>query len=256
MPVNVDADGRVLRIRLDRPDARNAFDWETLEELCAAFTRLRDDDDVWVGVLTGSGDQAFCTGADLKKLPLQAAEKQAAGIEPPATIMADLDPGKPLVCAVNGDALGGGLELALACDLRIAADHALLGLPEARWSLIPAGGGTQRLPRIIGPARALELMLTATPIPAAQALSWGLVHRVVPADRLAAETAEVVDALLAVGPVAARAIRRLVYDGAELPLAEGLAREREAATTVMRSADAAEGVLSFAQRRAPVWIGA
>jgi enoyl-CoA hydratase/carnithine racemase len=254
--VDVSAEGRVLRIRLNRPQARNCLDWETLEELHAAVVRLRDDNDLWVGVVTGTGDEAFCTGADLKKLPMQIAEKQAAGISVPETLMTGLDPGKPLVCAINGDALGGGLEIALACDLRICADHAKLGLPEARWSLIPAGGGTQRLPRLIGATRALELMLTATPVSAEQALSWGLVNQVVPSADLANASAAMVERLLAVGPLASRAIRRLVREGADLPLVESLAQEAAAATVLMQSADAAEGVTAFAQRRPPAWTGA
>src|SRR5207245_2480497 len=152
----------------------------------------------------------FCVGADLKRLPTEVASHAAIGRGLPPTPLSGLELTKPVICAVNGDALGGGFELALGFDLRIAAEGARFGFPEARWSLVPAGGGTYRLPRLIGAARTLELMLTGEPISAWQALGWGLVQRVVPAEDLEAATERLVEAILQVGPLAARAIKALV----------------------------------------------
>ena len=247
------ASGRVLHITLARPAVRNALDWESLEALSSALTRLDADEDLWVGVLTGSGSEAFCVGADLKKLPAQAAAHAQRGIAVPPTPLSGHAPSKPLVCALNGDALGGGLELALGCDLRLAAEHAVLGLPEARWSLVPGGSGTWRLPREVGSSRALALMLQGITISAATASSWGLLCAVVPADRLEDETAAVVERILRCGPLATRAIKRLVADASTSSLAVALEAERSALASLQSTDDAREGITAFTEHRAPAW---
>lgn len=254
-PVIVTQRDRVLCIELNRPAVGNALDWETLEALHRAFSRLNEDEGLWAGVLTAAGDGTFCVGADLKKLPKQAAEKRNEGIAPPDTIMHGLRVRKPLVCAITGDALGGGLELALACDLRIAADHVRLSLPEARVGLIPAGGATYRLPRLIGRGRALRMMLTGESVGAAEALEWGLVDQVVPKADLEAAVGRWIDTVLRSAPLAVQAIKELVDAAATATPADALTAEAAASARVMRTADAAEGPLAFRERRAPVWSG-
>lgn len=255
MTITVETSGRVLRMTLDRPADCNALDWHMLEGLSDALDRLEQDDDLWVGVLTGTGEQSFCSGADLKRLLPQVAEKRAEGIGLPTTMLTGRYVDKPLVCAINGDALGGGLELVLGCDIRIAAAHATFGLPEGRWGFVPAGGGTQRLPHLIGAGRALEMMLTAQPIDATIAHSWGLLHRVVPGDALIEETEQVIENICAVAPLAARAIKRLVVGGTHSMLDSGLHAEQVAVAELQSSYDAAEGLRAFAERRNPAWQG-
>jgi len=245
---------RVLRITLARPKVRNALDWESLQELSRALARLDADEDLWVGVLTGSGDDAFCVGADLKKLPTQAAEHAQRGESVPPTPLSGHTPSKPLLCALNGDALGGGLELALGCDVRLAAEHVALGLPEARWSLVPAGSGTWRLPREIGRSRALDLMLQGGTISAATACSWGLVGAVVPREQLEDQTEEVVERILRCGPLAVRAIKQLVAEAATLSLSEALDAEHRALAQLQATQDFREGISAFSEHRAPKWI--
>jgi E-phenylitaconyl-CoA hydratase len=252
-PVIVTERDRALYIQLNRPTLGNALDWATLEGLHRAFTRLNEDEGLWAGVLTAAGDAMFCAGADLKRLPQQVAEKLKEGVAPPDTIMHGLRVRKPLLCAINGDALGGGLELALACDMRIAADHVQLSLPEARVGLIPAGGATYRLPKLIGRGHALRMMLTGEPVVASQALNWGMVDRVVPSDDLETATGEWIETILRSAPLAIQAIKELV--DASLPATDALAAEAAAIARIQRTADAAEGPLAFRERRAPVWCG-
>ena len=254
-PVIVTQRDRALCIELNRPAVGNALDWATLEGLHRAFTRLNEDEGLWAGVLTAAGDGMFCVGADLKKLPQQVAEKMKDGIAPPDTIMHGLRVRKPLLCAITGDALGGGVELALACDMRIAADHVRLSLPEARVGLIPAGGATYRLPQLIGRGRALRMMLTGEPVGAIEALEWGLVDRVVPKDDLDAAVGEWIDTILRSAPLAVQAIKELVEASSAATGTEALAAEAAAIARIQRTADAAEGPLAFRERRAPVWSG-
>jgi enoyl-CoA hydratase/carnithine racemase len=252
-PVNLTADGHLLTIELDRPAARHALDWATLELLHVAFTRLNEDDELWAGVLTATGTTSFCAGADLKTLPEETARKRREGIAPPSTILHDLTVDKPLICALNGDAHGGGVELALACDLRIAADHVTLALPEARVGLVPAGGATYRLPALVGRSRALQMMFTGTPVDADTALRWGLVDRVVPAQDLRAATGELAADILRCAPLATRAIKRLVGGTVAADQRRQLAAESQALAAIQATADAAEGVAAFRQRREPAW---
>lgn len=255
MSIDVKSADHVLRITLNRPEDHNALDWDMLEGLSAGLDRLEQDDDLWVGVLTGVGDRSFCAGADLKRLLPQVVAKQAAGIGVPPTMLTGRLIDKPLVCAINGDAFGGGLELALGCDIRIIADRAQLGLPEGRWGFVPAGGGTRRLPELIGQGRALEMMLTAQPITAATAHDWGLVHRVVPGDALVEVTDKVVGDLCAIAPLAARAMKRLVLGAGQGALEAGLSEEQAAVAELRESRDVAEGLSAFMERRTPEWQG-
>ncbi|MGF2946022.1 enoyl-CoA hydratase/isomerase family protein [Mycobacterium sp. Lab-001] len=244
---------RVLHIQLNRPTAGNALDWATLEGLHRAFTRLNEDERLWAGVLTATGEAIFCAGADLKALPQQVAEKLKQGIAPPDTIMHGLRVQKPLLCSLNGDAFGGGVELALACDLRIAADHVRLSLPEARVGLIPAGGATYRLPQLIGRGHALRMMLTGEPVCATEALAWGLVDQVVPKDELDGAISEWTEMILRSAPLAVQVIKELVDAAPSMPATAALQAEAAAIARIQRTADAAEGSRAFRERRAPTW---
>lgn len=255
--VVVEVRDHAMWIRLNRAERLNALDWDAWEAFSAAWRRLIEDDDIWLGVVIGEGDRAFCAGADLKKLPGQIAERRAAGDPNPIPPMAFNDQvcDKPVIAAVNGDALGGGLELALACDLRIAVEDARLGLPEAKWGGLPGAGGTQRLPRAIPRAVALELLFTGRFLTAAEAAEVGLVNKVVPRDQLIPEVESLVERILTMSPLALRGIKRAVVTGGERSLAEGIALERRELDRLMETEDYRKGIGAFAEGRKPVWTG-
>jgi len=254
MSIRFEREGRLAWVTIDRPEAMNALDMAHNEELNRVWAEFRDDQDLWVAILTGAGNKAFSAGADLKTL----IPAQGEGV------MEDWNFGgitrgfktfKPIIAAVNGVALAGGLEMVLACDLRVAADHARLGLAEVKWAIIPGAGGTQRLPRAIPLARAMEMILTGDPITADEAYQLGLVNRVVSADSLMAEARSLAETLLARGPLALRAAKQAVLEGASLSFDQGLALELDLFSKVMRTEDAAEGPRAFAEKRAPKFQG-
>jgi enoyl-CoA hydratase/carnithine racemase len=236
VPVRVRARGPVLIVTLDRPRSLNAIDPETHEELVRAWRRLRDEDRLKVGVLTGSGDRAFSAGIDLKRLPdfyaeTRLGERRARWKREPGLggLTRNLDTGKPIVAAINGYCLGLGLELALACDVRLASPNAVFGLPEVRWGIIPGQGGTQRLPRAVPPNLALEMILTGESIPASRAYEIGLINRIVPLPRLRPEALATAHRIARHPPRAVRHARESVYRGLDLSLADGLQLEQDLA---------------------------
>ena len=246
-----DADG-VRVITVDRPDKLNALDRQTLEALDAAFAAAADADQVRAVVLTGAGPKAFVAGADIAQMnaltPIQGREFSLLG----QRLMRRIERlPKPVVAMVNGYALGGGLELAMACHLRIAADSARLGQPEVNLGLIPGFGGTQRLLRLAGRAAALELCLLGAPIDAARALQLGVVNRVVPAAELEAETMKLAAQLAASAPLALRGILDAVVLGGECPLEEGLQFETAQFGLLFASEDMREGTAAFLEKRRP-----
>jgi enoyl-CoA hydratase/carnithine racemase len=249
--------GRLAIVTLDRPDRRNALDRPTLAELGRIGGELGNDAAVGAVVLTASGDQAFCAGADLKERAGMSDDEVRAMLGQYRTDLAWLSSSPfPVVAALNGAALGGGLELALACDLRVAAAHAVLGLPETSLGIIPAAGGTQRLPRLVGLAKATELVLLGTRLTAAEALTLGLVNRVTLAgtsvlDDTLAWLAPVLDG----SPIAMRAALEALRASVALPLAEGLAAERHAYEACLVSEDRKEALAAFAEKRNPVFRG-
>ncbi len=254
MPVIYDKAGHVATVTLDRPDALNAINPTMNDELIRVWAEVRDDPEVWIAILTGAGDKAFCAGADLKELIPELARRARQGSLEEFNfggITRGFETWKPLIAAVNGYALAGGTELALACDIRIAAETARFGQPEVRWAIIPGAGGTQRLPRAIGMSAALEIMLSGRQLEAEEALRLGLVHKVVPAGEALAEAHRVAEALLANGPLALRAVKQAVLRGQDLPLAQGLNLELELFAEVLRSDDAIEGPRAFAEKRPP-----
>jgi enoyl-CoA hydratase/carnithine racemase len=252
MTVHYEKRGHVRVVTIDRPESRNALDAATTLRLKDIWEEFRDDEDAWVGVLTGAGDRAFCAGADLKEIDPAA---RAAGVTPPprGIITRDFTCYKPLIAALNGSAFGGGLEMALACDLRVASADAKLALTESRLGLLPGAGGTQRLPRQIPPAIALEMLFTGEPLTAQRAYEVGLVNRVVPADQVMTAALELADRIAKNGPVAVRSAKEAAQRGADVPLAEGLRIEQNLSRHVFGTEDAKEGPLAFKEKRDPVY---
>jgi len=248
--------GRLAYVTINRPERRNAIDGDTSKEILDAFNDFKEDDELWVAVLTGAGDVAFSAGADLRAMAEAFAGGQALRMDVPfGGITRRFECWKPMIAAINGYCLAGGLELALSCDIRIAAEHATFGLPEPKRAIIPAAGGTQRLPRAVPLAFAMELMLTGERFDAQTALRFGLVSRVVPADQLMPTVEEVATKSLECGPLAVRAIKEAVLQGRQMSLEEGLKLESRLAGAVMRSEDAREGPTAFAQKRKPEYKG-
>ena len=257
-----DKRGRVAWITLDRPEVLNAMDLRMHEELAAVWDDFEADDSVWVGVLSGAGGRAFCVGQDLKEL----AARQAAGLAEPSSFGSRGKPGwprlterfelsKPLVAKVRGYALGGGFELALACDLIIAADDAEFGLPEAALGLIPGAGGVFRLVRQIPYRVALGHLMTGRRLGAARAFELGLVNDVVPAAELDARVEDWVADLLACAPLAVRAIKQAAARSVDLPLPEAFDARYGWERIRSLSRDAREGPAAFAEGRPPRWEG-
>ncbi|MBW7929499.1 MAG: enoyl-CoA hydratase/isomerase family protein [Fimbriimonadaceae bacterium] len=251
MAVRIENHGKVRVVTIDRPEARNAIDRATRAGLEEAFTAFARDDDAWVAILTASGDKAFSAGGDLKEMDPAVRSDPDYNPPPFGFITRDFHTDKPILASINGVAFGGGLELALACDLRIAADHAMLGLTEARWSLLPGGGGTQRLVRGVPRAIALEMLMTAKPISAARAYEIGLVNRVTTAEELMPAALELAQTIAANGPLAVRAAKKALSEGEHLPIEEALDLEQRLSKALFGTADAAEGPRAFAEKRPP-----
>lgn len=251
MAVRVERQGHIRIVTIDRPEARNAINRATRAGLEEAFTEFAQDDDAWLAVLTGAGEKAFSAGADLKEMDPAERADPAYSAPPFGFITRDYHTDKPLLAAINGTALGGGLELALACDLRIIAEHATIGLTEARWALLPGGGGTQRLARAIPRAVALEMLMTGVPITAARAYELGLVNAVTSAEDLMPRTLELAERIVNNGPLAVRAAKRALDEGEHLPLEDALVLEQRLSKALFSTKDAAEGPKAFAEKRSP-----
>lgn len=259
--IRFDVADHVARITIDRPERMNAFDDLTHVEFSRAIDRVQDDDDIWVAVITGAGERAFCAGRDLKwtaalrDAPPEEQAASAARMAEATRLQDRFDVVKPLIARVNGFALGGGLELALACDIIVVAEHAELGLPEPRRGLIAGAMGVHRLPRQIPHHLAMGYLLTGRHMTAARASEIGLVNEVVPADRLDEAVDAWVADILACSPVAVRATKQSALEALHLPLREA---NRHLAPWEARrrvSDDAVEGPRAFAERRPPRWTG-
>jgi len=245
----------VMQIRLNRPERMNALGFEmsvrlqeALQGVIAANARVL--------LVRGTGN-AFCAGADLKERRGMNAEQRSAHNAAINVFINNLSHAPmPTISIVNGAALGGGCEIALACDMRIVANEAMIGLTETRIGAIPGAGGTQRLPRTIGCALALELMMTGEPVTGARAAEIGLVNYAVSQDEIDAKAVALAKVLASRSPLGLRQIKRLVYEGLGQPLDAGLRRERECLLQVLASADYAEGLVAFAERRPPKFTGA
>lgn len=251
------ADPRVAVLTIDRPEARNALDPEHQQALGDAVAAFEADDELLVAVLTGAGDTTFSAGADLKRLIPTYRDRVRAGEDPPWNFggFTATERAKPLIAAVNGHALAGGLEMALACDIRVCSDNATFGLAETKWAIIPGAGGTVRLPRAVPLGLAMEMILSGEPIDAAEAHRVGLVNRVVPRPDLLATALRIARGIADRGPLAVREARERVLDGLGLEHEEAMAREHEAFLRVMRTDDALEGPAAFAEKRPPRYRG-
>ncbi|TKC78817.1 enoyl-CoA hydratase/isomerase family protein [Trinickia terrae] len=247
----------VATIVLNRPEAMNSLDPESLVELNNAFDIANRDESVRVVVLTGNGDKAFCTGSDLKKTmpPKESFAELTFGKPRWLYPFAGMEIDKPMICAVNGFALAGGMELALACDIRIASSNAQFGQSEVCVGSIPAAGGTQRLPRMVGMSDAMLMMLTGDRIDAETALRIGLVSRVVPLASLMDEAMKIARRIADNAPLAVRAVKRLVRDGLDLPLLTAIQAEQFALGLLRDTEDRLEGRRAFQEKRKPVFAG-
>jgi enoyl-CoA hydratase len=254
--LRLEVDGAVAVVTVDRPQVLNALNGATLAELKRAMSDLQHDDEIRAVVITGAGQKSFIAGADIRELALLS---PAAGREHAAAGQRVLDLieglGRPVIAAINGYALGGGCELAMACTLRIAAEGARLGQPEINLGLIPGYGGTQRLARHVGAGRAFEMLLTGEPITAAEAHRIGLVNRVVPDADLLPEAKGLAAALASKAPLAVRYILDAVGRGANLPLSEAQALEAALFGLIASTADMKEGTSAFLEKRRPEFKG-
>lgn len=246
----------VLTLTLNRPEVMNSLNFELLHRLREQVDQVRHRRDVRAVVVTGAGDKAFCSGADLKEragLPPEKVKEFIFTIRNLFTAIEQL--GMPVIAAVNGVALGGGTELALACDIRIASATASMGLTETRLAIIPGAGGTQRLPRLIGRGKAKELIFTGRRLEAAEALQIGLVNRVVPPEALMDECRRMAAMICETGPIAIEQAKYAINYGLETDLATGLAIESNAYWVCIPTEDRLEGLAAFREKRKPVYKG-
>jgi enoyl-CoA hydratase/carnithine racemase len=251
MAIDYQTDGHVATITINRPEAYNAIDVQTLKQFREAMLTFRENEDAWVGIITGAGDKAFSAGADIAETLPYMKSIRGKPWEMPDTPLQYMEIYKPLIAVVNGAALGGGLEIMLICDIRIAAEHARFGSPEVNLGLIPGWGATQRLPREIPRAKASEILLSGKPINAQEALRIGLVNEVVPRAEVIARARKWAEELCQVGPLALRAAKEAIIRGYSLPLNEGIKLEAALFEYLLGTEDFTEGSTAFLQKRKP-----
>jgi enoyl-CoA hydratase len=248
-----ETEGSVGIIRINRPEVRNVLNWETWMEFEEALKQLRSAPEVRVGVITGAGDEAFIAGADLNMLKVRTPEMAVEASKKANEILLFLESmEEPVIAAINGWALGGGCEVALACDIRIASDRAKIGQTEARVGIMPGYGGNVRLMRLIGPGRAKEMIYTGRILDAEEAERIGLVNRVVPHVKLMEET-KALAREIAKGPRAVHIAKQSMFQIARLPYLEGLKADSELYGEVYKTEDFKEGVTAFLEKRKPVF---
>ena len=256
MDVLYEKKDKIAYITLNRPEALNSFNPDMLYEFSKVLIKFRDDDEMLVAIITGAGNKAFCAGADIKALlPFSKENRGKPWVTSPPTIFRGLDLWKPIVAAVNGFCLGGGLEITLACDTRVASENARFGVPEVTLGVIPGWGGTQRLPRLIPRAIAADILLTGRPITAEEAYRVGLINRVVPQAELMSTAEEYAKALCKPGPQAVRAAKQAMIRGSEISLNEGLALEQTLFEFLLGTEDYEEGKNAFIEKRKPAFKG-
>ena len=245
--------GRIGYFTINRPDRLNALHPPANAELYDAFTEFCDDPEAWIAIITGEGDRAFSAGNDLKFTAERGRRDRTGEIARFGGITSNFTCWKPLIAAVNGFALGGGLELAMACDIIVAADHAEVGLPEVRVGLVAGAGGTHRLPRHIPMKIAMGMMLTGKRIPAQEAYRLGLVNEVVPLADLMSTAERWANEILEVAPLSARASKQMAYEGLDWPLEVAMSRNYPEYLKAAASEDFVEGPKAFAEKRKPNW---
>jgi len=245
---------KIATITINRPQALNACDMATYDRLAEVWQDFRDNDDAWIAIITGMGERAFCAGSDIKQNfsdvphPSEAFDHSRKD-----TLTSGLEIWKPIIAAINGHCNGGGLEIALACDIRVAADNAQFGLGEVKLGLLPGGGGTQRLPRAISLCNALWLLYTGERIDVNEAYRIGLVNRVVPIVSLMSTAEAMAQKILEAGPLAVRAIKQAAIKGLSMPLEDGLRLEQNLFRMLRITEDSREGTRAFAEKRKPDW---
>jgi enoyl-CoA hydratase/carnithine racemase len=246
----------VASVTLNRPEVHNAMNGAMRRDLTDVFGRVRVDDAVRVVLVAGGGERAFSAGADIREFVEPQVPTQFREARRRLDFRAEMERcSQPIVAAIRGHCFGGGLELALACDIRVAADDARLGLTEVDLAIIPGGGGTQRLPRLVGRGKALEMILTGARIPAAEALRIGLVERVVPAAELRDHAQGLARTLADKAPIALRYAKEAVVGGLGMSLGDGLRLENDLSTFLRTTEDRLEGARAFLEKRKPRWSG-
>jgi len=253
--VKTEISDAIATITLNRPEKLNALNQEVRRQLIATFDRLAADPEVRVAIVTGAGEKAFVAGADIAEFDDRTALDQFAAFRCETVYSATAAFSKPLIAAINGICLGGGCELALACDIRIASASARLGQPEVNLGIIPGGGGTQRLSRLVGVGQAFKLIYTGEIISADEALRIGLVEEVVPPDQLMSRARALATAIATKSPVAIRLIKEAIQASLETPLSEGLRLETSLISLAFASEDKREGVRAFLEKRPPTFTG-
>jgi len=257
MPQNIliEKRDRIALITINRPDKLNALNIKTRQELAEAMDELRADDAVRVVVITGAGEKSFVAGADIAEFEGRTALEQRRVMRAKSIFTAAEDFPKPIIAMINGFCLGGGCELALSCDIRVASDRARFGQPEINLGIIPGGGGTQRLTRLIGEGKAMQMILTGEMINADEAYRLGLVNEVYPASELEAKTMELANRIAEKSPVALAMAKAAVKNAARMNLREGLDQEIDLFALCFSSADKEEGVRAFLEKRKPEFKG-
>jgi enoyl-CoA hydratase len=245
---------QVVWLSLNRPKVGNCINLELANELVDACRAINQDDEVRAVVLTGAGE-LFCSGCDLAELRAASADnlKKANTASLSSSAVASLN--CPVIAAINGDALGAGLELALSCDIMVCSENARFGFPETSYGIIPGGGGTQRLPRIIGKGKATEMVITAAPIDAKEAYRVGLVNKVVPKQKLHEEAEEIAKKLISRAPIAVRYAKEAVNKGMDMTLTQGLRLEADLSFLLQTTKDRAEGIKAFLEKRKAIFKG-
>jgi enoyl-CoA hydratase len=256
MPIiEYDKEGQIAIFRINRPEVLGALNVKGITELHDTLVDFRDNDELLVGIITGTGDKAFSAGVDIKDfLPFI---KRTAGKpwQVPGTVMRGLELWKPLIAACNGLTYGGGLEIVLGCDIRIASENARFALPEVTIGLVPGGGGTQRLPRIIPRGIAAEMLFTGKSIDAQEAYRIGLVNKVVPIDMLMSTAKEIAESICQNGPLAVRAAKEAMIRGMSMSLEDGLRLEDSLTQFIVSTKDFSEGTQAFIEKRKPKFKG-
>jgi len=255
MSVDYTKEGKIATFTLNRPNALNSINLETVQQLHKAMIDFRDDPELCVGIVTGAGEKAFSAGADVKETLPFLREHRDRPWASPAMPWRGLELWKPLIAAINGLALGGGLELALACDIRIAAEHARFGSPEVAVGLLPGWGGTQRLPRVLPWAKAAEMLLMGRPIDAQEAFRIGLVNKVVPPEQVMPTAKEWAEIICQAAPLAVRATKEAMLKGVSMTLEQGLQLENTLFNYLLGTEDFNEGITAFAEKRKPNFQG-
>ena len=248
-------EGRIAYFTLNRPEKLNTMTPKMMQQFEEAMEDFRDDSDVWVGIITGAGNKAFCAGADVESWLPFVKETKDKPWRFPNTPLKGMEVWKPLIAAVNGYALGGGGELAIACDIRIAAENAIFGWPEVKLGIIPRLGGTQRLPKLIPMGKAMEIMLMGKRIDANEAYNIGLVNIVVPNDKLLSTAEEWAKKICEMAPLAVQAVKQCMVRGVGLSLEEGFRLENTLGLPLYDTEDYLEGRTAFREKRRPVFKG-